>query len=1314
MSDSSSIEYDDDFHSEGEEGENQPNSPTHYGPFAPRIAVSVNKSSPQNKRGKARAFKSSFVVKHVFEQLVQTIILKVRRRERGNLYENIGEIFYNLDPAMTEVSPSSLIAFLGSLNIPVHDGDVKVFFEVVSRSGRVSATVSEIARVICKFEASPDSVKLTHSPAIALVKRKISREANTLRARHMTEQNRARKIAQSDKKWEKFDERMRHRQKNSKVSPQKRAAIEKFDDIMGQLKRKRMLETGKTTFDLEATFRDIDESGDGSLNKVELATAMSRLGLPLDDKDLDDVLLVIDPDGSGEVDIGEFAWTYYNRRKLIHGGIHSSGGGSKHYHAEQAKIREAKMAKTRAHLQRQETEKRERIDRKWKRLEQRKKRKEREEQSQVKMAQAHARFDVFLVTVATKQPSFENIVREFEKQESETSERAMPIHYFFSTIEKLISEKLGNDTKKAIKFVLDPQGEGVVHTEEFFWVLNRQYQTQDGKQSAKKSKKRVGTVKSEKIISRDNANIPYASSQPMSEEYAVSPTNNVPAKLEAGMEYPPEIDIETVRVYVMVVGASNLDIRKKYPSPDTFVEVELGGYQGVTPTVWREPNPAYCHHFTFPVVKNSSSAVLSLKLRLDKGKMENFVLATFQSPLRHFDNNLCNDVWLPMVDSRALKQKKRKNTSASNPMIHLCIRVVHSVVHIDDIRESPKNFINADWSSKSGQTGQKAIALLHESTILIVPPLAAGHDTPVFHPVLGSMPLWNTSVSSNVRENHYEHLELASTDGELFILEPASILEKSEGWMKAVLRSRHHIKSRLCLPNKKHMVSMDTIGGVDTRFQRAYEHFRLGEDACPNTLFVRCTLAVSKTRCPGWLLLTDTSLYFWGDVGITAQNVVIPLLDLMMVDVHNISFVRALHVYTNAGLWRFTGFPSPSIIKQRIMERMFVLMENTIGRSQLYDRRKSGLTFPGISHAPFLTLDEGNPKNKNRTTPRRPKLKNKAGRKTPRSRNTTALRKSPRPAKQFAALSREADARSMVASLNEISADDFSIVRVLGKSIGKNKGFVEEIIHKVTGTRKCMKFIPMHKAVTEEMAREIGVLEHIMHPFILSSQALFELQSSIAILSNFIPREMRTLVLQHSLTEKEASFYIAEVLSAVHHLHSLKVVHRGIEIDNVRIKTDGRVKIVDVRYCKFMAEEKTYTLAGTTRYMSPNRISGSGHGLESDLWSLGIFLFELLTKKTPFDGLSELQMYKNIVSCSYTIPESFSDTVADFISRLLLPQYFPVENDGLHLCTAEQAMDHVYLDDIDWDKVCEMNDVVPFVPVGSETQWKKNEAFYEW
>ena len=112
--------------------------------------------------------------------------------------------------------------------------------------------------------------------------------------------------------------------KSNQVSPKTRRN-EKFDDN-GRLKRKRMLETGKTTFDLEATFREIDERGRFT-QQSRAGNCHVRLGLPLDDQDLDD-LVVIDPDGSGEIDISEFAWTYYNRRKLIHGGIHTSGGGS--------------------------------------------------------------------------------------------------------------------------------------------------------------------------------------------------------------------------------------------------------------------------------------------------------------------------------------------------------------------------------------------------------------------------------------------------------------------------------------------------------------------------------------------------------------------------------------------------------------------------------------------------------------------------------------------------------------------------------------------------------------------------------------------------------------------------------------------------------------------------------------------------------------------------------------------------------------------------------------------------------------------------
>ena len=102
----------------------------------------------------------------IFEQIVGAIISKVGNQE-GRLYETILECFFELNPNITTVSHSHFVSFLGSLNIPVHDGDAKVFFEVVSRSGRVDVTVEEIARVVCGFQNSRDTEKPFNSPAVS-------------------------------------------------------------------------------------------------------------------------------------------------------------------------------------------------------------------------------------------------------------------------------------------------------------------------------------------------------------------------------------------------------------------------------------------------------------------------------------------------------------------------------------------------------------------------------------------------------------------------------------------------------------------------------------------------------------------------------------------------------------------------------------------------------------------------------------------------------------------------------------------------------------------------------------------------------------------------------------------------------------------------------------------------------------------------------------------------------------------------------------------------------------------------------------------
>merc|ERR1712146_157942 len=101
------------------------------------------------------------------------------------------------------------------------------------------------------------------------------------------------------------------------------------------------------------------------------------------------------------------------------------------------------------------------------------------------------------------------------------------------------------------------------------------------------------------------------------------------------------------------------------------------------------------------------------------------------------------------------------------------------------------------------------------------------------------------------------------------------------------------------------------------------------------------------------------------------------------------------------------------------------------------------------------------------------------------------------------------------------------------------------------------------------------------------------------------------------------------------YLHSLDILHRCIEIDNVRITGNGIPRIVSFKNSKYLADEHTYTMCGSPEYMSPNRLLGNGHGLDSDLWAMGIFLYELSEKCSPFYDELDSQMYKNIMNCSY-------------------------------------------------------------------------------
>ena len=110
--------------------------------------------------------------------------------------------------------------------------------------------------------------------------------------------------------------------------------------------------------------------------------------------------------------------------------------------------------------------------------------------------------------------------------------------------------------------------------------------------------------------------------------------------------------------------------------------------------------------------------------------------------------------------------------------------------------------------------------------------------------------------------------------------------------------------------------------------------------------------------------------------------------------------------------------------------------------------------------------------------------------------------------------------------------------------------------------------------------------------------------------------------LQGQLDWRDAVHYILQILRALQHAHSKGIVHRDIKPQNIMMLPDGTIKVMDFGIAKFAREEgKTGTdkAIGTVHYISPEQARGAATDAKSDIYSVGVMFYEMLTGKKPFD-----------------------------------------------------------------------------------------------
>jgi serine/threonine protein kinase len=205
---------------------------------------------------------------------------------------------------------------------------------------------------------------------------------------------------------------------------------------------------------------------------------------------------------------------------------------------------------------------------------------------------------------------------------------------------------------------------------------------------------------------------------------------------------------------------------------------------------------------------------------------------------------------------------------------------------------------------------------------------------------------------------------------------------------------------------------------------------------------------------------------------------------------------------------------------------------------------------------------------------------------------------------------------------------DYEIVELIGSG---GMGSVYRVRHLISDRAEAMKvLLPDLKNapdLAERFIREIKIQASLSHPNIASLYTAQRVENQLLMFMELVEgSSLHDRMEQGSMELSEALDYITQVLAALAYAHEKGVIHRDIKPRNLLLTRGGIVKLTDFGIASAAGDKhitKTGAAVGSLLYMSPEQIN-AGHGdARSDLYGVGVLLYELVTGRRPFDGESE-------------------------------------------------------------------------------------------
>ncbi|SPE35291.1 Serine/threonine protein kinase (fragment) [Candidatus Sulfopaludibacter sp. SbA6] len=235
---------------------------------------------------------------------------------------------------------------------------------------------------------------------------------------------------------------------------------------------------------------------------------------------------------------------------------------------------------------------------------------------------------------------------------------------------------------------------------------------------------------------------------------------------------------------------------------------------------------------------------------------------------------------------------------------------------------------------------------------------------------------------------------------------------------------------------------------------------------------------------------------------------------------------------------------------------------------------------------------------------------------------------------------------------------DYEIVGILGRG---GMGKVFRVRNLLTNRLEAMKIVLPDTAASPEMAdrflREIRVHASLDHPHIAQLRTALRIENHVVMIIELVEGEGLDECLRQGIVDVlDGIRYVGQVLSALDYAHARGVIHRDIKPANI-IVTQGTVKLTDFGIARAPGDRsftRSGVALGSLYYMSPEQVRTEPIDGRSDLYSVGVTLYEIATGKRPFEGASDYSILSAHVSEMPVPPADLNSSLPSGLSEVIL------------------------------------------------------------